>query len=276
MENVSSMPAPASKIYSGVIGPHGEIDGAEQLNYYYPWDLAADGTQRYHALDKSLKVLHCSSDPSGVGALGGSVGSGVENSAALTSYLGCSGTDQWKYSVLPEKSPNQTPGVNQGNGWGVFVPACQWNGLLGDDGNRVKAIANKGTRLADIRDGTSCTLLAGERPLPSSLQFGWYFAGAGMARNGVADVILGTNEINSALGSTDPVFAAQQGCTAASYPFQQGDLSNPCDVFHFWSLHTGGANFLFADASVHFMAYGSGPTLTLLGTHQSGELVTAP
>jgi prepilin-type processing-associated H-X9-DG protein len=270
-----SLPPPGSNIYLGVIGPQGETDPKGLLNYYYPLDLSPEGKQRYLGVSESSRILLCPSSRLG-NTLSAQPDNGVLNYAALTSYLGVAGTDQWKYSVNPAASPNRTPGVNMGNGWGVLEPACQWNGLLGDNSNRVKPITNRGTRIADITDGTSNTLLAGERPPPSNLDLGWYFAGAGFVRNGVGDVILGTDEVNSVLGSTDPAFAAYQPCTAVSFPFQQGDMANPCDDFHFWSFHTGGANFLFADASVRFMPYGASRMLTLLGTHQSGELVSPP
>jgi prepilin-type N-terminal cleavage/methylation domain-containing protein/prepilin-type processing-associated H-X9-DG protein len=272
MEAAGSLPAPCMAVYAGVTGPHGETDPEGLLSYFYPWDLCTDGKQRYEGLGTPLKVFHCPSDGRGISV----VYPGVDNSVALTSYLGCSGTDQWKYSINPGGSPNQIQGRNAGNGWGVLVPACQWNGLVGDRGNRVKAITNFGTRLIDVTDGASNTLLAGERPPPGDMVLGWRFAGAGLARSGVGDVILGTDEVNTVLGSTDPIFSAFAGCTAKTYPFQQGDLANPCDAFHFWSFHSGGANFLFVDGAVHYMAYRSAPTLTLLGTHQSSEIVTLP
>ena len=42
----------------------------------------------------------------------------------------------------------------------------------------------------------------------------------------------------------------------------------------FWSMHPGGANFLFGDGSVHFLSSGINPnTYQALGTIAGGEVV---
>jgi prepilin-type processing-associated H-X9-DG protein len=47
-------------------------------------------------------------------------------------------------------------------------------------------------------------------------------------------------------------------------------------MFHFWSLHPGGANFAFADGSVRFLAYSANPIMPALATREGGEVVTPP
>ncbi len=44
-------------------------------------------------------------------------------------------------------------------------------------------------------------------------------------------------------------------------------------MFHFWSLHSGGAHFLFADGSVHFLSYASAPILPALASRAGAEAV---
>jgi prepilin-type N-terminal cleavage/methylation domain-containing protein/prepilin-type processing-associated H-X9-DG protein len=110
-------------------------------------------------------------------------------------------------------------------------------------------------------DGTSTTLLVGERPPSSDLFYGWWFAGSGdYPWFGATDVVLGTREYDPATGRT--------------FSFGPGKLDNPDDRWHYWSLHPGGANFLFGDGSVKFLHYEIGPTLLVaLGTYQGGEAI---
>jgi prepilin-type processing-associated H-X9-DG protein len=55
-----------------------------------------------------------------------------------------------------------------------------------------------------------------------------------------------------------------------------GEITNQCDMFHFWSLHNGGANFAFADGSVLFLSYSAAPLMTALASRAGGEAVEVP
>jgi hypothetical protein len=57
---------------------------------------------------------------------------------------------------------------------------------------------------------------------------------------------------------------------------QPGQITNPCDQAHFWSLHAGGANFLMAEGSVHFLSYQADDILPALATRNGGEVVSLP
>jgi prepilin-type processing-associated H-X9-DG protein len=65
---------------------------------------------------------------------------------------------------------------------------------------------------------------------------------------------------------------------ACPFPmYFQAPASPPrrCDGYHFWSFHPGGGHFTFADGSVRFMTYGSGPTTVLaMSTRNQGEVFT--
>jgi prepilin-type N-terminal cleavage/methylation domain-containing protein len=124
-------------------------------------------------------------------------------------------------------------------------------------------------RIADISDGTSNTLLAGERPASTDLQYGWWYAGVGQRFSGSAEMVLGVNEPNLLL-------VTKGSCPPGVYSYAPGSLSNQCDMFHFWSPHLGGAFFLFADGSAHFLPYATASVLPALASRAGGEAVTLP
>ncbi len=123
-------------------------------------------------------------------------------------------------------------------------------------------------RLADITDGTSQTLMVGERPPSSEHNFGWWYAGWGQIKTGSADSVLGVRELC--------VHPKYKTCPPGPYEFHAGAGDDPCDAFHFWSLHPGGANFLFADGSVRFLSYSANGMLPALASRAGGEAVSLP
>jgi prepilin-type N-terminal cleavage/methylation domain-containing protein/prepilin-type processing-associated H-X9-DG protein len=124
-------------------------------------------------------------------------------------------------------------------------------------------------RLTDVTDGTSNTLMVGERPPSADKTIGWWYAGWGQEKDGSADSVLGVNEINTYSGT-------QGSCPPGPYEFGPGKIDNQCDVFHYWSLHPGGANFLMADGSIHFLRYDAAPLMPALATRNGREPVSLP
>ncbi|MSR54776.1 MAG: DUF1559 domain-containing protein [Gemmataceae bacterium] len=124
------------------------------------------------------------------------------------------------------------------------------------------------TPLSEITDGTSNTLAVGERPPSHDLIFGWWYAGWGQDKDGEGDMLLGARTKNrSEYG---------RGCPDGPYDFKPGSFDNQCDAFHFWSPHSGGANFLFADGSVRFLRYSANPIMPALVSRAGGEAATIP
>lgn len=131
--------------------------------------------------------------------------------AALTSYLGVNGRNQ-------------------------FLEAGGQDGML---------YVNSSVRMASVIDGTSNTLMIGERSASNALEFGWQWAGAGDPPHfGTADVVLGVHErAGSPTGATDF--------------FRPGTANDPTNIhrLHFWSYHPGGAQWALADGSVRMITY---------------------
>jgi prepilin-type N-terminal cleavage/methylation domain-containing protein/prepilin-type processing-associated H-X9-DG protein len=122
-------------------------------------------------------------------------------------------------------------------------------------------------RMGEITDGTSQTLFAGERPPSPDFQYGWWYAGTGQDTSGSVDATLGVRE-------RDVLPFSEAPCLPGPYQFAAGDATNPCDIFHFWSHHTGGANFAFADGAVRFLAYSADPLMPALASRAGGEAIT--
>jgi prepilin-type N-terminal cleavage/methylation domain-containing protein/prepilin-type processing-associated H-X9-DG protein len=153
-----------------------------------------------------------------------------ESDHGLTSYLGVSGLD-----------------------------TCDRLGVLGDKTR---------TRITDITDGTSTTVMIGERPPSVNLVFGWWSEGA-------YDIFLGAANMTRLSTFSGGGPRGNIRCpTDGPFYFQQGDIRNNCDAAHFWSPHPGGGNFVFADGSARFLSYSIGTTiLPLLATRAGGEVV---
>jgi prepilin-type processing-associated H-X9-DG protein len=151
-------------------------------------------------------------------------------------------------------------------GYLTIVPPVYDPGALG-----VPAVP--GPRMTDITDGTSQTVLAGERPPPSSPQAGrWY----GRVLNGDGTIPhVGPDE---AMLVNPPNMMSPDDfeCRMAGARYGPGRIDNPCDRYHFWSLHPTGANWLFADGSVRFLPYSAREILPALATRAAGEVVALP
>jgi prepilin-type processing-associated H-X9-DG protein/prepilin-type N-terminal cleavage/methylation domain-containing protein len=131
----------------------------------------------------------------------------------------------------------------------------------------------------DISDGTSNTLLVGERPAAAAAPcFSiWY---TGLWGDGTAwptgqgsQMMESATTCSSVLGARDVLIHPGRGCKHEPAHFGPGRLGNVCDFSHFWSLHGSGANFLFADGSVRFLSYASDVVLPALATRAGGEII---
>jgi prepilin-type N-terminal cleavage/methylation domain-containing protein/prepilin-type processing-associated H-X9-DG protein len=221
--------------------------------YKFIWDSSG---RYFGPFATVVPVFSCPSDPRTLQT----VQSGGF-STSLSAYLGVNGIDLWAWSTTPTGPQDLR---------GILVPT---NKYRGDLGMMDIPASMQGTRLAEITDGTSNTLLVGERPPGHSLNFGRAFACSGQDTEGTLDSTLGVNEANLKRSGVAEIDA----CPSGPYSFSPGRVENPCDQFHYYSLHSGGANFLYADVSVHFLSYGiQNEVMRALASMNGGEVVDLP
>jgi prepilin-type N-terminal cleavage/methylation domain-containing protein/prepilin-type processing-associated H-X9-DG protein len=175
---------------------------------------------------------------------------------AHSNYVGCSGWVECFNGVggnpQPDEGDDGLSGVYGPGGRGVFF-------------------RNSNTRIADVADGLSNTIFAGERSGDHSPST-WTGAVAGgrcpawMAGQAVYSPPPGPAYDNADYG--EALVLAHTNAThlpSADFPIFDPDT--------FYSMHAGkGANFLFGDGSVHWLTSGINPTTyQALGTIAGGE-----
>ena len=222
---------------------------------WYPWGYSSGSTMVGFnpAFALNLKLYSCPSDSRTLIAQRVSIdGSGRPpfwEEVGLTAYLGVAGEI----------------GI-----YGRGRVPIGMNGILHDQ-SKVK--------MADITDGTSNTLLVGERPPSRDLVFGWWFAGAGYEENGfqtgIGDVVLGANNLGYARVAGPPRGSPCRANPENWVGLRSGKIDEDCDQAHWWSLHSGGVNFLFGDGAVRFVTYNANRVLPALTTRAGGEAVNA-
>jgi len=103
--------------------------------------------------------------------------------------------------------------------------------------------------VGEIFDGTSNTIIMGERGTPSDLYYGWTYCGYG-----------------DSTGNGDNLNTTQFGLAPG--------LPDGNHNFHYWSYHPSGVNFLMADGSVRLISYEIGfATYQALSTRAGKELL---
>lgn len=176
----------------------------------------------------------------------------------VLSVFGCP-ADPTSRSLDPERRPGGQPlgftsylGVE---GRSVFArDGCLF------EGSRVRAV--------DIPDGTSNTLLVGERPAAvGPVCYSSWYTGVWGQKGGSCATLLGVRE---------SIIFSPPRCPREVGTFRPGAAGEPCDFYHFWSRHGPGANFLFADGSVRFLSYTADEIMPALATRAGGEAVTVP
>jgi prepilin-type processing-associated H-X9-DG protein len=196
-------------------------------------NLAQAGYDVYR--QRHVPLYACPSDPRSNAFYPGDA---QYSAQALTDYLAVTGTTTF-------------------NGDPEALPRPQGNGVIYESSR---------TRLADITDGASNTVLVGERPPSLELYWGWWAWSA-------FDTSLGVRNDYPVYGTAGgpPVIA----CPRLFPENYRPNTTRNCDTHHFWSMHPVGGNWLFADGSVRFLPYRANALLPALATRSGGEDVSA-
>jgi prepilin-type N-terminal cleavage/methylation domain-containing protein/prepilin-type processing-associated H-X9-DG protein len=195
------------------------------INYQYPGNCFQYGNSQAPAQDPGNHMLSVDCCPDD--RLSGSIWSALSGSYAGNGYHGCT-----NYQGMMGTSPSANDGIM----------LSTLNGA-------------SSVTIAEITDGTSNTIIMGERGLanlptgePQPI-YGWTYCGAG-----------------DLTGNGDNLNTAQYGLA----PGKPDGNHN----FHYWSYHPPGANFLMADGSVRMISYSINfTTYQALSTRRGGEIL---
>jgi prepilin-type processing-associated H-X9-DG protein len=139
-------------------------------------------------------------------------------------------------------------------------------------------VEKEGVSFSQVTDGLSNTLLLGERPPDPMLESGWWYT-ANDQTVLPDQPVLGVTAIAPAAANCNPNGSDENlfyGEFFNVFVYGPGRADNRCDAFHYWSLHTGGANWAMADGSVRFLPYSAQPVIKALSTRAGGEVVIVP
>ncbi len=163
--------------------------------------------------------------------------------------------------TCPADGRMQTPFRDAAGRTAAFTSYLGVSGGFSNDNDGVLTW-KPGIRFTHVTDGTSQTLMLGERPPSARMDSGWWYTISGDSY----DYLL---PAETAADIETPL------CPGVG-TFGPGRIDNQCDKYHFWSLHPGGANFVFADGSARLLSYSVRPHLRALATRSGGEVVDLP
>jgi prepilin-type N-terminal cleavage/methylation domain-containing protein/prepilin-type processing-associated H-X9-DG protein len=216
---------------------------------------------------------------------------GTQSATIIPTYL-CPSDPKGSAPVYRRYAPTDYVAITGLTAYGVGGSnVIDVNGFLSDPGTEgiIQGIFNNYPGISDapgsspqvtiagITDGTSNTVMIGEKPPPPDRYEGsWegFWSEAGM---GVAGTDIWATQTGSIIAAGD---AGMKGpgksgspCPMPSY-FGPGNPNDYCSYNHLWSNHTSGANFAFGDGSVRFISYNVNYQIILyLATRNGGEVI---
>jgi len=157
------------------------------------------------------------------------------------------------------------------SGYNTYSTAVAGGGFINDG----VMYRDSRTAVNNIVDGSSNTLLVAERPhlmLGANWGWGWWES----PDEGDVSIGLKNNDVlwpGTAPPCPTPNYFGPAVYTTSIALDRWIGTNSECDANHPWSLHQGGANFLFADGSVHFVSYRASLIMDQLVTRNGGEQI---
>jgi hypothetical protein len=156
-------------------------------------------------------------------------------------------------------TPNFSKGATRGFTSYLGVTGSDWS-------NGVLPRRTFGVRLFDITDGTSNTLMIGERPPNFDSILSTY--------NSTLCTSVGPTGTAYDQSNTTPNYPCSSKAPYIFSPPMDPTLLDNCEMYHYFSLHPSGANWAFADCTVRYFNYAAGPTtIVSLSTRDGAEIV---
>lgn len=222
------------------------------------WQMRDHFEQGNATYEQMVPGLQCSAHPAA--GKNGAVGTGMTFYVALAEFDG--GTDWWYHSYrwqnyrdepFPDFS-GQTSYCDFPFDTGVIANDTHEEVVTWPAGSDMTYTIQKclGIKLARVSDGTSATLMVGERPPSPQLDVGSW----SRASNGFNDV---SSQVFASGGRlTYPHESGWEPGTVcpSDSVYGPGRPDNHCSFNSIWSMHSGGSNFLYADGHVSFLTYG--------------------
>lgn len=178
------------------------------------------------------------------------------NDPGVTSYLGVTGAHTATSGIPTGYAP--------GNGLtardGIFDPGP--NPTATTAAAQAAEARDRGIKFSGVTDGLSNTLMIGERPPDNNMYWGWWSVSD-------YDTLLAT--VNTVYLNAATQTGSNPVCVAPGR-FSPGNPNYDCHANHFYSMHTGGANWAMGDGSVRFLAYSSQPMTLPMATRNGGEV----
>lgn len=215
----------------------------EQKAIYDQWKLgAAYNSQLQLVREARIPFYFCPSRRTAGSAqiISENMDGGTATTGITGDYAGCTGDSRLGGGDYWHKNTNSTPNLEPANG--VFTV---WNRMISISGTPAYKI---GTRFAEVTDGTSNTLMVGDKHVH-------------------------IKHLNSAANGDGTAFNGDKGHAARSLGASQPLSKGPNDAVksRFGSWHPGVTNFVFVDGSIRGINNGAnGTTLGLLAGKDDG------